>query len=49
MELLGAIKERRSIRKYTTEIPPQEALECVLEAGRWVPSGLIPLVEIPGL
>ena len=38
MELMEAIKGRRSIRKYRTEPVPEEALQTVLEAARWAPS-----------
>lgn len=35
-----AIRQRRSIRKYTGELVPREAVKAILEAGRWAPSGL---------
>jgi len=38
MELMEAIKGRRSIRKYRTEPVSEEALQTVLEAARWAPS-----------
>jgi nitroreductase len=38
MDLLEAIRTRRSIRKYKKEPVPEEMLEQVLEAGRWAPS-----------
>lgn len=38
--VLEAIRNRRSIRRYTAEPVPREALLAVLEAGRWAPSGL---------
>ena len=38
MDVLHAIKTRRSIRSYTTELVSEELLEQVLEAGRWAPS-----------
>ena len=38
MELFEAIKERRSIRKYTTDPVDDKAIEAILEAGRWAPS-----------
>jgi len=38
MEVLQAIKTRRSIRKYRKDPVPQEELEKVLDAGRWAPS-----------
>ncbi len=40
MEVLKAIRERRSIRKFTEEDVEREAIETILEAGRWAPSGL---------
>ena len=38
MEVLEAIKTRRSIRRYKPDPVPKEALEKILEAGRWAPS-----------
>jgi len=38
MELMEAIKKRRSIRKYKPDPIPEEALGAVLEAVRWAPS-----------
>ncbi len=38
MELLEAIKTRRSIRKYKTTPVDDQAVETVLEAARWAPS-----------
>jgi len=38
MELMEAIKGRRSIRKYRAEPVSEEALQTVLEAARWAPS-----------
>jgi nitroreductase len=38
MELMEAIKGRRSIRKYRAEPVPEEALQTVLEAARLAPS-----------
>jgi len=37
-EVLRAIRERRSIPRFRPERVPDEALEAVLEAGRWAPS-----------
>lgn len=37
--VLTALRERRSIRKFTAEPVTDEALQAVLEAGRWAPSG----------
>ena len=39
MEALEAILTRRSIRKYTGEIPDKYLIEKVIEAGRYAPSG----------
>jgi nitroreductase len=39
-KILSAIKNRRSIRKYTNDDIPDKAIETMLEAGRWAPSGL---------
>jgi nitroreductase len=38
--ILSAIKNRRSIRRYTKDEVPDRAIEAMLEAGRWAPSGL---------
>jgi len=38
--VLQAIRNRRSIRKYTEDPVSTEQLEALLEAGRWAPSGL---------
>jgi nitroreductase len=39
MDIYEAIHQRRSHRLYKTEMPPREALERVIEAGLWAPSG----------
>ncbi len=38
--VLKAIRERRSIRKFTDEPVDEEKVTAILEAGRWAPSGL---------
>jgi nitroreductase len=38
MDVMEAIKTRRSIRKYKTDPVNDKALETVLEAARWAPS-----------
>lgn len=38
MELMEAIKGRRSIRKFTDEPVPREKIEYILEAATWAPS-----------
>jgi nitroreductase len=38
MELMEAIKRRRSIRKYKSDPVPEEALRTLMEAVRWAPS-----------
>lgn len=38
--VLKAIRERRSIRKFTEEAVSREDILTILEAGRWAPSGL---------
>jgi nitroreductase len=38
MELFEAIKNRRSIRRYTSAAVDDEKIEAILEAGRWAPS-----------
>lgn len=39
-DVLKAIRERRSIRRYTGELVTTEELAAILEAGRFAPSGL---------
>ncbi|MDD3313611.1 nitroreductase [Pseudodesulfovibrio sp.] len=38
--VLRAIRDRRSIRRYTDEPVADAELTAILEAGRWAPSGL---------
>ncbi len=38
MDLIQAIKERRSIRKFKTDPVSEDIVNSVLEAGRWAPS-----------
>jgi len=38
MELIEAIKGRRSIREYKPDPVPREIIECIIEAGNWAPS-----------
>jgi len=38
MELMEAIKGRRSIRKYKSDPVPEEVLRTLMEAVRWAPS-----------
>ncbi|MCX9025436.1 MAG: nitroreductase family protein [Candidatus Methanoperedens sp.] len=37
--LLDIIKKRRSVRRFDGAAIPKEAMEQILEAGRWAPSG----------
>lgn len=39
MELMEAIKGRRSIRKFTDEPVPREVIDRLVEAAMWAPSG----------
>lgn len=39
MELMEAIKGRRSIRKFTDEPVPAEVIDKLMEAAMWAPSG----------
>jgi len=38
MELFDAIKNRRSVRRFTFDPVSDEKIEAILEAGRWAPS-----------
>ncbi len=38
MDLMGAIKGRRSIRKYKPDPVPEEVMRALIEAVRWSPS-----------
>lgn len=38
MEVIEAIKTRRSIRKYKAESVPEETVATILDCGRWAPS-----------
>lgn len=40
MEMFDIIKSRRSIRKFTAEPVPDDAIEKIVQAGMWAPSGL---------
>ncbi len=40
MDLYEAIHQRRSHRLYRPEMPPRDALERVVDAGLWAPSGM---------
>lgn len=38
-EILKAMKERRSVRAFKSELPPRELLDAVVEAGVYAASG----------
>ncbi|MBA4389927.1 MAG: hypothetical protein C0399_03215 [Syntrophus sp. (in: bacteria)] len=38
--MVKAIRESRSIRVFTAQIPDNKAIDEILEAARWAPSGL---------
>ena len=40
MDVIEAIKSRRSVREFTDEVVNDETLEEIIDAGRWAPSGL---------
>ena len=40
MEVLEAIRTRRSIRKYKDQDVPEDLIEQILTAGTWAPSGM---------
>ena len=39
-EVLNVMKERRSCRSYKPEQISDQALQAVLEAGTWAPTGM---------
>ena len=39
-EVIKALKERRSIRKFKPELPPKEDLEQIIDAGLYAASGM---------
>jgi nitroreductase len=39
MDIFETIKKRRSVREFTGESIPKEALRKIVEAGHWAPSG----------
>ena len=39
-EIIQAMKDRRSIRKFRAEMPPKEEIEQIIEAGLYAPSGM---------
>lgn len=39
MDLITAIKSRRSCRKYKKDMVPREKIQRILEAANWAPSG----------
>ena len=41
-EVLKAIKERRSIRRFKADQITDEELKTVLEAGTWAATGMVP-------
>lgn len=38
MDILGHLKGRRTVRKFTSDPIPQETLDVIFEAGMWAPS-----------
>ena len=40
MDIMEAIKNRRSIRRFTDESVPDEIIDTIIDAGIWAPSGL---------
>lgn len=38
MDVMDAIKERRSIHRLKQDVPPKELIDKILEAGNWAPS-----------
>ncbi|MDI9644852.1 MAG: nitroreductase family protein, partial [Candidatus Verstraetearchaeota archaeon] len=39
MDVLEAIKSRRSVRRYKEDPVPSELVERILDAARWAPTG----------
>ena len=39
-DVIRAMEERRSIRKFKPEMPPEEDLEQIVDAGLYAPSGM---------
>ena len=39
-EIIKAIKERRSIRKFKPDMPKREDIDAIIEAGLYAPSGM---------
>lgn len=39
MDVFEAVKGRRSVRRYKTDVVPKELIEKMLDAARWAPSG----------
>ena len=39
-EIMQALKQRRSVRGYKPELPPKKAIEAIVEAGLYAPSGM---------
>ena len=39
-QIIDAMKERRSVRAYTEEVPTRELIDQVIEAGLWAASGM---------
>ena len=39
-EVIKAMKERRSVRRFKPDMPRPEDLDAILEAGLWAPSGM---------
>ena len=46
-EVLKAIKERRSIRRFKADQITDEELKTVLEAGTWAASIILPKMRLP--
>jgi nitroreductase len=39
-EVLKAIRERRSYRAFKPDMPPQEVIDQIIEAGLYAPNGM---------
>ena len=46
-EIIKAMEERRSIRKFKPDMPTKEDLEQIIEAGLYAASIIFPITRLP--